>query len=78
MNFSPFRKLDYIVFYIITSVMFITQLTELALMSVIGILIGATIPTLILGTITNFVFKINNFNILRTKNRSLISPIFCF
>ena len=57
MNFSPFRKLGYIVFYIITSVMFITQLTELALMSVIGILIGATIPTLILGTITNFVFK---------------------
>ena len=45
MNFSPFRKSDYIVFYIITSVMFITQLTELALMSVIGILIGATIPT---------------------------------
>ena len=48
MSFSTFRKLDYIVFYIITSVMFITQLTELALMSVIGILIGATIPTLIL------------------------------
>mgnify|MGYP003293964456 FL=1 len=57
MNFSKFRKLDYIVFYIITSVMFITQLTELALMSVIGILIGATIPTLILGTITNLIFK---------------------
>ena len=57
MSFSTFRKLDYIVFYIITSVMFITQLTELALMSVIGILIGATIPTLSLGTITNYVFK---------------------
>ena len=57
MNFSPFRKSDYIVFYIITSVMFLTQLTELALMSVIGILLGATIPALILGTITNFIFK---------------------
>lgn len=57
MNFSSFRKLDYILFYIITSVIFIIQLTELALMPVIGILMGAIIPTLILGTITNFLFK---------------------
>ncbi|MGL5713064.1 MAG: hypothetical protein ACRCX2_08600 [Paraclostridium sp.] len=57
MNFSSFRKLDYILFYIITSVMFIIQLNELALMPVIGILIGATIPALILGTLTNFIFK---------------------
>jgi len=46
MNFSPFRKLDYIVFYIITSVMFITQLTELALMSVIGIFNAGVINSL--------------------------------
>lgn len=57
MDFSKFRKLDYILFYIITSVMFVIQLSELALTPVIGILIGAVIPALILGTITNFIFK---------------------
>ncbi len=57
MNFSRFRKLDYILFYLIILVIFIIQLLELSLTSVIGILIGATIPALILGTITNFIFK---------------------
>lgn len=57
MDFSKFRKLDYILFYILTSAMFVIQLSELALTPVIGILIGAVIPTLILGTITNFIFK---------------------
>lgn len=57
MNFSKFRKLDYILFYIITSVIFIIQLTKLEASLVIGILVGATIPALILGTITNFTFK---------------------
>lgn len=57
MNFSVFRKLDYILFYIIISVLFIIQLAELSLSPVICILIGATIPALILGTITNLIFK---------------------
>ncbi|WP_434799540.1 hypothetical protein [Terrisporobacter vanillatitrophus] len=57
MNFSKFRKLDYILFYLIISVIFIIQLLELSLTPVIGILIGAIIPALILGTITNFIFK---------------------
>lgn len=57
MNFSKFRKSDYILFYLIIAVLFIVQLYEFSLISIIGILIGATIPTLILGTITNFVFK---------------------
>ena len=57
MNFSNFRKLDYILFYLVIAVLFIVQLYELSLISVIGILLGATIPTLILGTITNFIFK---------------------
>ena len=57
MNVSSFRKLDYILFYTIITVLFIIQLYELSLISVVGILIGATIPTLILGTVTNFIFK---------------------
>ena len=58
MNFSNFRKLDYILFYLVIAVLFIVQLYEFSLISVIGILLGATIPALILGTITNFIFKL--------------------
>lgn len=57
MNFSSFRKLDYILFYAIIAGLFISQLFELSVTVVIGILIGAAIPTLILGTITNLIFK---------------------
>lgn len=57
MNFSKFRKLDYILFYLIISVLFIVQLSELLLTPVVGILIGATIPALTLGTMTNLIFK---------------------
>ena len=57
MNFSKFRKLDYLLFFLIISVLFIVQLSELLLTPVVGILIGATIPALTLGTITNLIFK---------------------
>lgn len=57
MNFSKFRKSDYILFYLVIVVFIIAQLYEFSLISVIGILIGVTIPALILGTITNFIFK---------------------
>ncbi len=57
MNFSKFRKLDYILFYLIISVLFIVQLSELLLTHIVGILIGAIIPALTLGTITNLIFK---------------------
>lgn len=59
MNFSIIRKLDYILFYIIISALYTIQLTELSLKLVVGILIVATIPALILGTITNFIIKKN-------------------
>lgn len=57
MNFSSFRKLDYILFYAIIAGLFIAQLFELSLTVVIGTLIVAAIPALILGTITNLIFK---------------------
>ncbi len=38
MNFSKFRKLDYILFYLIISVLFIVQLSELLLTPVVGII----------------------------------------
>ena len=57
MNFSKFRKSDYILVYLIIVVLFIVQLYEFSLISIIRILIGAIIPALILGTITNFIFK---------------------
>lgn len=59
MNFSIIRKLDYILFYIIISALYTIQLTELSLKLVVGILIVAIAPALILGTITNFIFKKN-------------------
>ena len=57
MNFSSFRKLDYILFYIIILVLYIIQLTELQLLPVIFILMKAIIPAFILGTITNLVLN---------------------
>lgn len=57
MDFYKFRKLDYILFYLIISAMFIVQLAELSLKTVIGILAVGIIPALILGTITNFIFR---------------------
>lgn len=60
MNFSRFRKLDYILFYVIISIIFIIQLYELSLTALVGILIVSIIPTLILGTVTNFIFKKSN------------------
>lgn len=57
MSFSTFRKLDYMLFYLIISVLFIIQLMELSLVPVMGILIGTIIPALILGTISNFIFR---------------------
>ena len=57
MSFSTFRKLDYILFYLIISALFIVQLLELTFASVMKILIGAIIPALVFGTISNFIFK---------------------
>ncbi|MEG2985902.1 MAG: hypothetical protein ACRCYC_14920 [Paraclostridium sp.] len=57
MNFSKFRKLDYLIFYLIIVVLFVMQLTSLSFSHVMGILIGGLIPSLILGTITNLIFK---------------------
>ena len=57
MSFSTFRKLDYILFYLIISALFIVQLMELSFASVMNILIGAIIPALVFGTISNFIFK---------------------
>lgn len=60
MKFPELRKLDYIVFYIFITVMFIVQLMELSLFPVIGILVFALVPTLILGTVTNLIFRKKN------------------
>lgn len=57
MKFIEVRKLDYIVFYIFITVTFIVQLMELSLFTIIGIVGFALIPTLILGTITNLIFR---------------------
>ena len=75
MSFSTFRKLDYILFYLIISALFIVQLMELSFASVMKILIGAIILALVFGTISNFIFKkkyqkeINKFNKILTKRQ---------
>lgn len=57
MDFIPFRKKDYIIFYIIFVVIFIFQLSTISFVNIIGVLMGSMTPTLILGTITNLIFK---------------------
>lgn len=57
MNFSSFRKLDYIIFYIISVVLPVVQVYNISFNIIIGILILSTIPAFILGTITNLIFR---------------------
>ncbi|CEO26483.1 hypothetical protein [Paraclostridium sordellii] len=60
MRLLKFRKLDYIIFYLIFSGMFIIQLMEVSFLTIIKILISSIIPSLIFGTLTNFIFKGKN------------------
>jgi len=56
--YMKFRKKDYIIFYVITIVIFaINLMNPIKVGSIFGIIIGAVFPALILGTITNFLFK---------------------
>jgi hypothetical protein len=57
-NFMNFRKIDYIVFYVVTAIIFIINLmSPVKVGSIFAIFIVAVFPALILGTITNFIFK---------------------
>ncbi|CEQ22014.1 Uncharacterised protein [[Clostridium] sordellii] len=60
MRLLKFRKLDYIIFYLLFSGLFIVQLMEVSFLTIIKILIGCIIPSFILGTLTNFIFKGKN------------------
>jgi len=53
-----FRKKDYIIFYVIIVTIFVMGLSNVNVGSVFAIVIGAILPSLILGTITNFLFKV--------------------
>lgn len=57
MRLLKFRKLDYIIFYLLFSGLFIVQLMEVSFLTIIKILIICIIPSFILGTLTNFIFK---------------------
>ena len=53
-----FRKKDYIIFYSIIVIIFIINLMgPVKVSNIFAIIIVAIIPTLILGTITNFLIK---------------------
>lgn len=52
-----FRKIDYAISYIILSIILIANLINVTLAAIFKILTIIIIPTLILGTITNFIFK---------------------
>ena len=56
---NKLRKLDYIIFYIFISGMYIIQSSTISVPFIIVILIICIIPALILGTITNFIFARN-------------------
>lgn len=57
MELQEFRKLDYIIIYLIFSGFYIIQLVNLELSIVMGILVVNIIPAIILGTITNLIFR---------------------
>lgn len=59
MRLTQLRKLDYIIFYVIFSVIFIGQLIDISFIAIGGILIVCIMPALILGTITNLIFNKN-------------------
>jgi hypothetical protein len=52
-----FRKIDYIIFYILVVLFYIMQSMSLTAGIILAIVTVAIIPALILGTITNFIFK---------------------
>lgn len=53
-----FRKKDYIIFYVITVIIYGSNLmSPVEVGSIFALVMGATLPALILGTITNFLFK---------------------
>ena len=52
-----FRKIDYVVAYVLCALLFIAQMFTLDLKVAAVILIVSIIPALILGTITNLIFK---------------------
>jgi len=53
-----FRKKDYIIFYAIIVVVYLMNLmSPVKLNSILGVFIGPVFPAVILGTITNFIFK---------------------
>jgi hypothetical protein len=57
-KFLKFRKIDYMVFYVITAIIYIiNMMSPVKVGSILAIFIVAVFPALILGTITNFVFK---------------------
>ena len=51
------RKLDYILLYIIIVITFVNQLFEPTMWTVIGIVVCSSVPALILGTISNILFR---------------------
>ncbi|MCR1848806.1 hypothetical protein NSA42_05900 [Paeniclostridium sordellii] len=60
MRLLKFRKLDYIIFYLLFSGLFIVQLMEVSFLTIIKILVICIVPSLIFGTLTNFIFKRKN------------------
>lgn len=53
-----FRKKDYIIFYLLIVTLFIINMMGPVKVDVVlAIVIGASFPALILGTITNFLFR---------------------
>ncbi len=52
-----FRKLDYMIFYILIILFFVVQLNTPNISGVIAIFLISIITSLILGTITNLIFR---------------------
>jgi len=53
-----FRKKDFIIFYILTVIIFAVNLmSPVKIGNIFAIVVGSIFPALILGVLTNFIFK---------------------
>ncbi|CEK37691.1 hypothetical protein JGS6382_10231 [[Clostridium] sordellii] len=60
MRLLKFRKLDYVIFYLLFAGLFSSQLIHTSLFIIYKILVICIVPSLIFGTLTNFIFKGKN------------------
>ena len=56
--YIKFRKIDYFIFYILTLIMYTSSLmAPVKVQAVLALVVFSILPAVLLGTITNFLFR---------------------